>query len=83
MYEIIYYYRDIFYFGEFYVFFDMILEDIYLLEDYEKEFWVNIGVSIFMVNDWVLFYVLKKFRNFDEVVNYFFMSKVVLRKRIF
>lgn len=82
MHEIIHYYRDIPYLGESHAFSDMILEDTYLPEDYEKELRANIGVSILMANDQVLSYALRKFRNFDEVANYFFMSKSVLRKRI-
>lgn len=35
-----------------------------------------------MANDRALPYALKKFRNFNEVANYFFMSKAALRKRI-
>ncbi|OTO28481.1 hypothetical protein A5816_000749 [Enterococcus sp. 3G1_DIV0629] len=37
MHEIIHYYREISYFGESHAFSDMILEDTYLPEDYEKE----------------------------------------------
>lgn len=82
MHEIIHYYRDIPYLGESHAFSDMILEDTYLPEDYEKELRANIGVSILMANDQALSYTLRKFRNFDEVANYFFMSKSALRKRI-
>jgi hypothetical protein len=35
-----------------------------------------------MANDQALPYALRKFRNFDEVANYFFISKAALRKRI-
>lgn len=82
MHEIIHYYRDIPYLGESHAFSDMILEDTYLPEDYEKELRANIGASILMANDQALPYALKKFRNFNEVANYFFMSKAALRKRI-
>ncbi|MGL9803089.1 hypothetical protein IGJ22_001558 [Enterococcus sp. DIV0448] len=82
MHEIIHYYRDIPYLGESHAFFDMNLEDTCLPEDYEKELRANIGVSILMANDQALSYALRKFRNFDEVANYFFMSKAALRKRI-
>ncbi|HHJ5064785.1 TPA: ImmA/IrrE family metallo-endopeptidase [Enterococcus hirae] len=82
MHEIIHYYRDIPYLGESHAFSDMILEDTYLPEDYEKELRANIGASILMANDQALPYALRKFRNFDEVANYFFMSKAALRKRI-
>ncbi|MBO1101085.1 toxin [Enterococcus hirae] len=60
----------------------MNLKDTCLPGDYEKELRANIGVSILMANDRALSYALRKFRNFDEVANYFFMSKSVLRKRI-
>ena len=82
MHEIIHYYRDIPYLGESHAFSDMILEDTYLPEDYEKELRANIGASILMANDQALPYALRKFRNFDEVANYFFMGKSALRKRI-
>ena len=82
MHEIIHYYRDVLYLGEAHAFSDMILEDTYLPEDYEKELRANIGASILMANDRALPYALKKFRNFNEVANYFFMSKAALRKRI-
>ncbi|EJB5627606.1 ImmA/IrrE family metallo-endopeptidase [Enterococcus faecium] len=82
MHEIIHYYRDVPYLGEAHAFSDMILEDTYLPEDYEKELRANIGASILMANDRALPYALKKFRNFNEVANYFFMSKAALRKRI-
>ncbi|MDT2688078.1 toxin [Enterococcus gallinarum] len=35
-----------------------------------------------MANNQALPYALKKGRNFDEVANYFFISKAALRKRI-
>ncbi len=82
MHEIIHYYRDVPYLGEAHAFSDMILEDTYLPEDYEKELRANIGASILMANDQALPYALRKFRNFNEVANYFFMSKAALRKRI-
>ncbi|MDU5602018.1 MAG: ImmA/IrrE family metallo-endopeptidase [Enterococcus faecium] len=82
MHEIIHYYRGVPYLGESHAFSDMILEDTYLPKDYEKELRANIGASILMANDRALPYALKKFRNFDEVANYFFMSKAALRKRI-
>lgn len=82
MHEIIHYHRDIPYLGESHAFFDMNLEDTCLPEDYEKELRANIGVSILMANDQALSYALRKCRNFDEVANYFFMSKSALRKRI-
>ena len=82
MHEIIHYYRDVPYLGESHAFSDMILEDTYLLKDYEKELRANIGASILMANDRALPYALRKFRNFNEVANYFFMSKAALRKRI-
>lgn len=82
MHEIIHYYRDVPYLGESHAFSDMILEDTYLPEDYEKELRANIGASILMANDQALPYALRKFRNFNEVANYFFMSKAALRKRI-
>ncbi|OTO53037.1 ImmA/IrrE family metallo-endopeptidase [Enterococcus faecium] len=82
MHEIIHYYRDVPYLGESHAFSDMILEDTYLPEDYKKELRANIGASILMANDRALPYALKKFRNFDEVANYFFLSKAALRKRI-
>lgn len=47
-----------------------------------KKLRANIGASILMANDRALPYALKKFRNFNEVANYFFMSKAALRKRI-
>lgn len=82
MHEMIHYYRDIPYLGESHAFSDMILKDTYLPEDYEKELRANIGASILMANDRALPYALRKFRNFNEVANYFFMSKAALRKRI-
>lgn len=82
MHEIIHFYRDLPYIGESHAFSDMILEDTYLPEDYEKELRANIGASILMANDQALPYALRKFRNFSEVANYFFMSKAALRKRI-
>lgn len=81
MHEIIHYYKDVPYLGESHAFSDMILEDTYLPEDYKK-LRANIGASILMANDRALPYALKKFRNFNEVANYFFMSKAALRKRI-
>lgn len=41
--EIIHYYKDIPYLGESHTFPDIILEDTYLPENYEKEFRANIG----------------------------------------
>lgn len=82
MHEIIHYYRDIPYLGESHAFSDMILENTYLPEDYEKELRANVGASILMANDRALPYALRKFRNFNEVADYFFMSKAALRKRI-
>ncbi|OQO71651.1 toxin [Enterococcus villorum] len=82
MHEIIHFYRDLPYIGESHAFSDMILEDTYLPEDYEKELRANIGAGILMANDQALPYALRKFRDFNEVANYFFMSKAALRKRI-
>lgn len=55
---------------------------IYLLENCEKELRANVSVSILMANVRALPYALKKFRNFDEVANYFFLRKAALKKRI-
>lgn len=82
MHEIIHFYRDLPYLGESHSFSDMILEDTYLPEDYEKELRANIGAGILMANHQALPYALRKFRDFNEVANYFFMSKAALRKRI-
>lgn len=51
MHEIIHYFRDVPYLGESHAFSDMILEDTYLPEDYEKELRANIGASHLMAND--------------------------------
>lgn len=61
---------------------DMILEDGYLSEDEPKEYRANIGASVLMSNDEALKYALRKFKNFDEVANYFFMSKAALMNRL-
>ncbi|EFF38529.1 conserved hypothetical protein [Enterococcus faecium E980] len=53
---------------------------IYLLENCEKELRANVSVSILMANVRALPYALKKFRNFDEVANYFFLRKAALKK---
>lgn len=53
-----------------------------MLENCEKELRANVSVSILMANVRVLPYALKKFRNFDEVANYFFLRKAALKKRI-
>jgi len=55
---------------------------IYLLENCIKKLRANIGASILMANDRALPYALKKFRNFNEVANYFFLRKAALKKRI-
>lgn len=82
MHEIIHFYRDVPYLSESHAFFDSIIEGEYETKDLPREHRANIGASILMANDQALPYVLKKFRNFDEVANYFFMSKAALRKRI-
>lgn len=82
MHEIIHYYRDYTYLSESHAFSDFILQKDYLPEDFDKEVAADIGASILMANDHALTYALKIFRNFEEVSNYFFMSKSVLKKRI-
>ncbi|WP_086328118.1 toxin [Enterococcus faecium] len=57
----------------------MKFKKIYLLENCEKELRANVSVSILMANNRALPYAL---RNFDEVANYFFLSKAALQKRI-
>lgn len=82
MHEIIHFYRDVPYLSEPYAFFDSIVEGEYKTKDLPREYRANIGASILMANDQALPYALKKFINFDEVANYFFMSKAAFRKRI-
>lgn len=82
MHEIIHFYRDVPYLSESHAFFDSIIEGEYKTKDLPREYRANVGASILMANDQALPYALKKFRNFDEVANYFFMSKAALRKRI-
>lgn len=53
-----------------------------MLENCEKELRANVSVSILMANNRALPYALKKFRNFVEIADYFFMSKVALIKQI-
>ena len=78
MHEIIHYYKDVPYLGESHAFSDMILEDTYLPEDYKNL--SKYRCQHLMANDWLFTYALKKFRNFNEVANYFFASKAALRK---
>lgn len=52
MYEVMYYYIDIFKINNvIYIFFDIFLKNGYLMEDFLKEYCVNVGVSMLMVND--------------------------------
>ena len=82
MHEIIHYYKDIPFAEEGHTFSDMILENGYFPEDLPKEYRANIGASILMANDYALEYALYKFHTFEEVANYFFMSKSALHNRI-
>lgn len=82
MHEIIHYYRDYSYLGESHAFSDLILQKDYLPEDFDKEVAADIGASILMANDRALRYALNEFRNFDDIANYFSISKSKLRVRI-
>lgn len=52
------------------------------MEDFPKEYRANVGASMLMANDQALFYALKKFYSFEEIAQYFFMSKSALRNRL-
>ncbi|MBL1225411.1 ImmA/IrrE family metallo-endopeptidase [Enterococcus sp. BWR-S5] len=82
MHEIMHYYCDIPTAKEGQTFSDMFLEDGYLPEDYEKETRANIGASILLANDTALEYATHHFSSFDQVAQYFFMSKTALQKRL-
>lgn len=82
MHEIIHFYKDIPFAEEGHTFSDMISENGYFPEDLLKEYRANIGASILMANDYALEYALRKFSTFEEVANYFFMSKSALHNRI-
>lgn len=82
MHEIIHFYKDIPFAEEGHTFSDMISENGYFPEDLPKEYRANIGASILMANDHALEYALHKFSTFEEVANYFFMSKSALHNRI-
>lgn len=82
MHEIIHYVKDIPHVAEGHTFSDMILEKGYFSEDLAKEYQANVGASILMANDHALEYALREFHTFEEVANYFFMSKSALHNRI-
>lgn len=82
MHEIIHYYRDVPYAEDRHTFSDMIAEDGYLPEDYAKEYRANVGAAILLANDEALYYALKKFSTFQQVADYFFMSKSALHNRL-
>ena len=82
MHEIMHYYCDIPAAKEGQTFSDMFLEDGYLPEDYEKETRANIGASILLANDVALEYATNHFTSFDQVAQFFFMSKTALQKRL-
>lgn len=60
---------------------DIILQKDYLPEDFDKEVAADIGAGILMVNDQALRYALKKFKKFNDISNYFNMSKSAFRVR--
>jgi len=81
MHEIIHYYRDYTYLSKSHAFSDFILQKDYLPEDFYKEVAADIGAGILMVNDQALRYALKKFKIFNDISNYFNMSKSAFRVR--
>ncbi|MDB7086338.1 ImmA/IrrE family metallo-endopeptidase [Enterococcus mundtii] len=81
MHDIIHYYRDYSYNSESHAFSDFILQKDYLPEDFDKEVAADIGAGILMVNDQALRYALKKFKKFNDISNYFNMSKSAFRVR--
>ncbi len=52
----------------------------YLPEYFDKEVAADIGESILMANDQALKYALSKFHQFDDISNYFIMSKSTLNE---
>lgn len=82
MHEIIHYYRDIPDADNGHTFSDMIQEDGYFPEDMAKEYRANTGAAVLMANDEALLYALNKFATFEQVADYFFMSKSALQNRI-
>lgn len=61
---------------------DMIYEDGYLSEDLPREFRANVVASVLMSNDKALKYAVCKFKTFNQVADYFFMSKSAFRVRL-
>ncbi|EJG4541522.1 MULTISPECIES: ImmA/IrrE family metallo-endopeptidase [Enterococcus] len=83
MHEIMHYYIDIPKINNAtHTFSDILLKNGYLMEDFPKEYRANVGASMLMANDQALFYALKKFYSFEEIAQYFFMSKSALRNRL-
>ncbi|MDT2101272.1 ImmA/IrrE family metallo-endopeptidase [Enterococcus faecalis] len=83
MHEVIHYYRDIPDITcDCHTFSDMILANGYFQKDIPKEYRANVGSSILMANDVALSFAFKKFHSFQEIAQYFFMSKSALRNRI-
>ena len=82
MHEIIHYYRDIPFVKAGHEFYDLLDQNFYKPEDIEKEYRANIGASILLANDIALEYAIQKFNTFNEVADYFFMSKSALHNRL-
>lgn len=83
MHEVTHYYIDIPKINSnTHTFSDMILENGYFPEDYPKEYRANVGASMLMANTQALHFALKNFCTFEEVAQYFFMSKAALRNRL-
>lgn len=82
MHEIVHYYRDIPYVSESHTFSDMLTENGYLPENIPKEYRANVGASILLANDCALLFALKKFNSFQQVADYFYMSKSALHNRL-
>lgn len=83
MHEVMHYYIDIPKINNAtHTFSDILLKNSYLLEDFPKEYRANVGASMLMASDQALFYAFKKFYSFEEITQYFFMSKSALRIRI-
>ncbi len=83
MHEITHYYIDIPTINSnTHTFSDMILENGYFPEDYPKEYRANICASMLMANTQALHFALKNFCTFEEVAQYFFMSKAALQNRL-
>lgn len=61
---------------------DMLSEDGYFPEDLPREYRANVTASVLMANDEALRYAINRFPSYQNVCNYFYMSKAALQNRL-